>query len=34
VRKLAPEMSYEQAWALAHKATAWAGQAHDAWMSS
>ena len=34
VRKLAPEMSYEQAWALAHQATAWAGQAHDAWMSS
>jgi hypothetical protein len=33
VRKLAPEMSYDAAWWFAHKAVAWVGQAHNAWLS-
>jgi hypothetical protein len=28
---LAPEMTFEQASALAHKATSWAAQAHHEW---
>ncbi|MFZ1109136.1 MAG: hypothetical protein WAN43_12440 [Rhodomicrobium sp.] len=32
VMTLAPEMTYEEAWRLAHKAVSWAAQAHSAWM--
>jgi hypothetical protein len=31
VKALAPEMTYDEAWWLAHKATAWAAQAHHEW---
>jgi hypothetical protein len=32
VRELAPEMTYDEAWWLAHKATSWAAQAHHEWL--
>jgi hypothetical protein len=32
VRQLAPEMSYNEAWWLGHKAVAWCGQAHGEWL--
>jgi hypothetical protein len=31
VHELAPEMTYDEACGLAHKATAWAAQAHHEW---
>ena len=31
VHELAPEMTYDEAWWLAHKATSWAAQAHHEW---
>jgi hypothetical protein len=31
VKALAPEMTYDEAWWLAHEATAWAAQAHHEW---
>lgn len=34
VSQLAPEMTYQEAWTFGHKAVAWAGQAHNVWMSS
>jgi len=31
VQALAPGMTYDEAWWLAHKATSWAAQAHPEW---
>jgi hypothetical protein len=31
VRELAPEMTYNEAWMLGHKAVTWCGQPHGAW---
>ncbi len=33
VQKLAPEMTFEQAWTFAQRAVACAGQAHNSWLS-
>ena len=33
VRKLAAEMSYQEAWTFGQRAVAWAGQVHHAWLS-
>jgi hypothetical protein len=32
LRELAPEMTYNEAWTLGHKAVAWCEQAHHAWL--
>ena len=32
VRELTPEMTYDKAWWLGHKAVAWCGQAHGEWL--
>jgi hypothetical protein len=32
VRKLAPEMTYDQSWWFGQRVVAWAGQAHHAWL--
>ena len=32
VKKLAPEISCQEAWTFAQRAVAWVGQAHHAWL--